>query len=337
MICPHCTQSVTYKERNYNICSKCNKEFAFDPKTHTLQLSDTYFSNVVKKLSNNDKLFFTPQQLQFALSQKKIKNSFSVYWLFIPAIITTIIAIVVSANFVFKDSINSLFAGGIIFSLWMIFIPLLRIYRKKNFSLPQSLVEFESNVLHRWKQIYGKYPDKLLVNYAAPGDFNSDLKGILICDNGEIGMCLRANHAARSLAIAADLNQLNDLLQKRGVQPIYVLHDASRDGYRFFEKLKQQFGPQTQVFDIGFRPQGVMKTNLMKFREPGTSHNFNSLTADENKWLNDGYYTPLFALRPEKLIQYVTKQLEHRSQALADNNAREKAQAIGFMTWVGEK
>ncbi len=337
MICPHCKQSVTYKERHYNICSNCNKEFAFEPKTHKLQLSDAYFSNVVKKLSNNDKLFFTPQQLQFALSQKKIKNSFSVYWLFIPAIITTIVAIVISANFVFVNSINSLFAGGIIFSLWMIFIPLLVRYRKMNFSLPQAFIEFESDVLHRWKQIYGKYPDKLLVNYSPPGDFNFDLKGVLICDQREIGRCLIANHAAKNLAIVADLNQLNDLLQKRGVLPIYVLHDASRDGYQFFEKLKQQFGQHTRVFDLGFRPQAVMKTNLLKFREPGTRQNFKSLTAEENKWLNDGYYTPLFALRPEKLIQYVTRQMENRSQAMADGNAREKAKAIGFMTWAGEK
>ncbi len=326
MICPHCTQSITYKERNYNVCSKCHKEFAFEPKTHSLQLSDAYFSNVVKKLSNNDKLFFTPQQLQFSLSRKKIKNSLSIYWLFIPASITIIIA-----SFIY-------FPIAIVLALfWFILIAALQIRSQKIISLPQDFSSFDYDVLNRWKAIYGKYPDKLIRNNSPPSDFNFDLKGVLLCEESETAMCLLTNHATKNLAVITNPNQLSELLQKHGALPIYVLHNASSAGYQFVEKIKQQFSKQTQIFDIGLRPQAVMKTNLMKFRETGSSTHFNSLKADENKWLKDGYYTPLFTLRPEKLIQYVTKQLESRAKFVVADKAEEKAKAIGFMTWAGEK
>ncbi len=326
MICPHCTQIIKYKERSNLICSKCRKEFAFEPKIHPLQLSDAYFSNVVSKLSKNDNLFFSSQQLQFALSRKKIKNSLSVFWLLIPAIITTIIA-----GFIYFPT------AILIFLFWTFLIIFLAIRAKKYISLPQDFAHFDSFVLDRWKAIYGKYPDKLILKNSIPDNFNPESKGILICQEDDIAMCLIANHAVKDLAIIANLNSLNNLLQKNGALPVYVLHNASSDGYQFFEKVKVKFSSRTKVFDIGLRPQTVIKSNLMKFREPIEISTFNNLTAEENQWLNAGYYTPLFTLRPEKLIQYVTKQIENRAKFIAAENIEEKAKAIGFMTWIGEK
>ena len=124
MQCPKCFADVKYKERSNNVCSKCYAHFAFEPKTHPLQLTDKYFLKVVEKLSNNDKLFFTPQQLQFAVSRKKLKSNSLVISLIIIAFVTTIVAIF----------IYPLAAIAVAF-IWIIVIIATTIYYKKNIYL----------------------------------------------------------------------------------------------------------------------------------------------------------------------------------------------------------
>ncbi len=326
MICPHCRVNVKYKERSNLICSKCQKIFAFEPKTHPLLLHDVLFKKIVNKLSKNNTLYFTPQQLQFAVSRKKIKNSLSTFWLIIPAIITSIIAGIIYFP-----------AAIIVILFWIVLIIFLAIRAKKYISLPQDFTHFNLFVLDRWKEIYGKYPDKLILKDTIFDKFDFELNGILICQESEIATCLTVNHATKNLAIITNYNLLNDLLRQHTTLPVFVLHDASSDGHQFYEKIKQRFSNQTKVFDIGLRPQTVLKSNLIKFRDKGKVNNFKHLTAEENIWLNDGYYTPLFTLRPEKLIQYVTKQIENRAKVVTTENIEEKAKSIGFMTWANEK
>lgn len=336
MICPHCNQSIKYKERNNNICSKCSKEFAFEPKTDSLQLSDVYFSNSVKKLSKDGKFFFTPQQLHFAVSRKKIRNNQSVYWMLIPLIIVTVVLSFIFGKAIFKDVANVIFAAGVFIVLWIILVSIYSRYRRKNVTLPQPFDEFEQTVLSRWRQIYGKFPNKMLVNNSLPNEFNFSPKGIIFCEDNETAMWLFANSAVPNFAIVANYSLLENLLKKYSGVPVFVLHNASIEGYQFFEKVKQQFGKQARIFDIGFRPQNVIKTNLMKFREKVSSANFSFLTSEENKWLNEGYYTPLFVMRPEKLIQYVNKKLEKRAKFAVADNSEAKAKSIGFMTWANK-
>ena len=119
MICPHCNQSIKYKERSNNTCSNCNKEFAFEPKTHPLLISDKYFSTVVEKLSYNGNLFYTSEQLHFAVSRKKIKSGSNIIGLIILAVITTFIALVISAVI---NPILMLFIPVGILLIWIIYI-----------------------------------------------------------------------------------------------------------------------------------------------------------------------------------------------------------------------
>lgn len=323
MICPYCSENIRYRERNNNVCSKCHKEFAFEPKTHPLLLSDLYFSNAVKRLSSYDKFFFTSEQLQFALSRKKMKNRLSPYLLIIPMLITTIIA-----------SVFYVSLGVLVFLGWSVFI-ILKIRSVKSISIPDA-GDFNYGVLGQWKSIYGKYPDKLILNNSVPNNPDFNAEGVLLCEDNQTAVCLLANQVAPSLTIITNENLLNNLLDKNKGLPIFVLHNASSNGYHFYEKVKQQFGTQTRVIDIGLRPQSVMNSKLMKFREKGEINNFNSLTTEENRWLNDGFYTPLFILKPEKLIQYITRQIARNKQFIPTENVEQKAKAIGFMTWAGD-
>lgn len=328
MLCPHCSQSLKYRERSGNTCSSCHKYFAFEPKTHPLQLSDTYFSKIVNKLSNRDKLFYTSQQLQFAVSRKKIKSKSSIVTLVFVAVITTIFAI-----FIFP------LAAIVVVLFWLVLIIGKIIYSKKYVSLPQTPQEFEGEVINYWKSAYKTCPSKLITKYKLHEDFNHNLNSILICEDYETAMCLSANEIDKKLhsAIVSNPNKITELLRKRRDLTVYVLHGASINGCEFFEKVKQQIGNQTRIIDIGLRPQAVMKSKLTHLREKsGMTANFNNLTSEENAWLNKGYYTPLFVLKPENLIKYVINQIARKSKTVITSNAEKTAKNIGFMTWVSE-
>ena len=328
MQCPKCFADVKYKERSNNECSKCYAHFAFEPKLHPLQLTDNYFSKVVAKLSNDDKLFFTPQQLQFAVSRKKLKSNSSITALIIIAVVTTIVAI-----FIYP------LAAIAVALIWIIVIIAKTIYYKKNIFLPQTIFEFQSSVIETWRAVYKKYPSKLILNNALLTHFNYDLNGILACDDVEAAMCLVANQTDKNLglAIVNNPNQIAELLQKHGKLPIFILHGASEEGYRLVEKIKQQFGTQTRVFDIGLRPQTIMKSNIPKLREKSDAiGNISGLTKEEMAWLNQGFYMPLFVFTPQKLIAFVTKRLGNKAKPIAIENPEAKAEAIGFMTWADE-
>lgn len=346
MQCPKCFADIKYKERSNNQCSKCNARFAFEPKTHPLKLTDTYFSKVVEKLDNNGKLFFTPQQLQFAVSRKKMKSAGWFIVLIIFAIVSTIIGCVVLFNIIaqvlsdFKQEalvIICLMLGISMILFWIGLIFAVKKFYKPVVSLPQSPVEFENRVLADWRGVYGKLPPKLVMNFPMQEIFH-DLKGILLCENRDAAMCLAANQVDKNLglAIVFQAQKAVELIQKHGKLPIYVLHDASIDGVYFSEKAKQQIGNQTPIIDIGLRPQNLLKSNFPKMRENGLNANhLSSLTAEEKDWLNKGYYVPLYVLRPEKLIQYVQKHIQKKDQ-LIEQTADKRAKSVGFMTWVGQ-
>lgn len=319
MICPHCRENVRYRERSNNTCLKCNKRFAFDPKTHPLLLSDSYFSNAIEKISSYNKFFFTKDQLRFILSKKKWKKTLSPYLLILPMIITTIIASIFYASL-----------GILVFLFWVIFL-IVKIRARKRISLPDA-GDFNYGVLGQWKSVYGNFPDKLILDYSVSNRIDPNAEGILLCEDDQTAVCLKANQVVPNLAIITNVDLLNDLLRKNNKLPVFVLHNASSNGYHFYEKVKQQFGSQTKVVDIGLRPQSIMN----KFWDVGENNDFSGLTAEENKWLSSGFYTPLFVLKPEKLIQYVTKQIQSRTKTGLAENVEQKARAVGFMTWAGE-
>jgi hypothetical protein len=344
MICPHCSASIRYRERSNQVCSKCYKAFAFEPKTHPLRISDNYFQSVVNKLNDNGKFYFTPQQLQFAVSRKAIKSTGWLTALSVFAVITTLLSI--GFSFALFKEIFSKSSQTVIFALcalavaavilfWVIVILVFKKLYKPFVTLPQSHIEFENGVLADWRRIYKKQPDKLAIKFPFQENFRNS-KAILLCQTDDAAMCLTANKINDELGIGIvfQLPKIADILQRYGKMPVYVLHDASIEGVAFFENAKQQIGQQGIVFDIGLRPQIMLKSNYPKMREKGANTNFrNGLTAEEKDWLNQGYSVPLYVLRPEKLIQHVRKHIEKRGKMIEQTTER-RAKSIGFMTWV---
>jgi hypothetical protein len=328
MICPRCSQSITYKERNNNQCSKCYKEFAFEPKTHPLLLTDKYFLKTVEKLSDNGKYSYTPDQLQMALSRKKLKGKGAMVVIVILAIVTSIIAGVV-------------FAPLLIFAIpfWIVVIVAQQFYFRKFVAPPQTFPEFDRSVIYRWKEVYGEFPKNMIVgNPSLKHQTRDPLRGILFCETRDTANCVVANQLNLKLGLAVFTDASSDPVQMRADLPVYVLHDAGGEGYEFLEKIRQHFGVGRQIIDLGLRPRSVMNSKLLRFRQQSyTRNDFSGLTPAEVKWLYQGYYTPLAVLRPAQLFHYLTKQIERRSKQAAVETPEKAAQAVGFMTWVGEK
>ncbi len=327
MICPHCSLSIKYRERSNKKCSKCGKALAFEPKSHSLRLTDIYFKKTVEKLGNKGTLYFTPEQLLFALSRKKMKSKVSIVGLIIFAVVTCLIGF-----FVYSPVLLA------VVPFWIIWIFAATFYFNKYISLPITLTEFHREVLNSWKSTYRNYPPNLLLESLPPKEFPPVLEGILICEDNAALICLAANHTAEdlNLALISTPKAASEIIAKHGILPIYVLHDASLQGIGFLEKVKRYFSSKAKVIDLGLRPQAVIKSKLPKLREKNTqTNNFKDLTAEENNWLNEGWHTPLFVLKPEKLIQYVSRQIGRKTPKTA--NAENQAKAVGFMTWVGEK
>ena len=69
MTCPHCSASLTRKQRAGLTCDLCKKEFAFDPKDHTLGLHDLRFRRATERLGVNGTKY-TASQLRLTLTRK---------------------------------------------------------------------------------------------------------------------------------------------------------------------------------------------------------------------------------------------------------------------------
>lgn len=300
MKCPNCFADIKYKERSNNQCLKCNGTFVFEPKTHPLGLTDGYFSRTVDKLSDNGEIYFTLEQFHFALNRKKIRQSDLTVLLIIFAIITS-----VSAFFIF--SVAAIF----VVLFWTCFFIYRFFYKVKIVSLQQTLTEFKDDVLQPWKKAHKNLPSNLVMKQLEGDNLKDKLRGFLLCDTNSTATFLIANKMEKSLGLSVSNDVDFPRRKHRTDLPIFVLHDASRAGFDFVEQIKRIYENDREIFDIGLRPNDAKVFELPVLRQKSTSQtNVIELTIEENKWLNQGFYTPLFVLKPSHLLEFVTDKIE---------------------------
>lgn len=354
MICPHCNQNVLYKERSGKKCSKCSREFAFEPKTDSLGLHDVRFRKAIAKLSADGKVHFTAGQLQHFLSRKKIKNSFSQTRGFL--IFAAIVAVVVNILLAVFSSFSGFLLLALVVAIVSVVILSVVWRTEGNLSLPVGEAEFETNVLRRWQSIYRQLPPTLVTKNLLPNQSVAEnARGALVCSEPEILSCLTANRTAENLGLillnpyTSEPDKL-DFVRRRRELPVFVLHDASAEGCSLKDAfVRKQLGNDRsrRVYDVGLRPKTAIKFNLMRLREKKSSvslPNLPELAQEEIAWLNAGNYTPLLALTPTQLTKLVTNAVTSRSRTVATpiaaktdaQNEQNAAQAVGFMTWLGK-
>lgn len=308
MQCPNCFVNIRYSERRYNQCLKCNGTYVFEPKTHPLGLTDTFFSRTVDKLSDNGKYFFTPEQFHFSLNRKQIRQNNSLVIYGFIAVFTLVAA-----------RVNSWNAAFIVAFFWICFFAYRIFFAAKTVSLKHEFHEFNYDVLQPWKSVHKKLPSHLIMHEPKKEDLKKNLRGFIVCDSQSMADFLIANKLEKNLNVSALNNVSFPKITHHRDLPVFILHDASFEGYKFVAEIERLYGNEQKIFDLGLRPFDVKEMELAIFRKKVLiAENFNDLTNAENKWLAKGFYTPLFVMKPSHLLDFISNKIE-RKFAEAEN------------------
>ncbi len=251
-----------------------------------------------------------------------------------------------------------------------------------------SLPEFQHDVLGRWEQIYPGNLERLirpdLLAHLPDSPPASRMRGALVCDQRDILNFLQANRVPARLGLAllplkepfsATQQAALDRLRSQPDLPVLVLHDASPTGWLlpYIVTRALQLSADQHVIDVGIKLADAMaqkmptlrknlsdaqlkqlKTHVpasvpMPHADETTQH---SLSTEEFEWLAKGWYTPLVALNPGKLIRMVARTARQHCPAPArqpvrgarpratpvvdaEQQAQIHARAVGFMSWPG--
>lgn len=302
MKCPNCLAEIKYKERSNNQCTKCRGTFVFEPKAHPLGLTDTYFSKIIDKLSANGTIFFTLDQLRFAANRKRMRQSGADGGFAVIAVVSMIAAVLTGWKI----------AAGV-FLFWLCFFVYRVFFTTRTVSLKQSETEFRLFVLEPWERVHRDSLSHLIRKNLEGDALKKDLRGFLLCDSRELMNFLIANDAEKNLGLNVSTDLQLPKIKNRLDLPIFVLHDASIDGCKFFEKAESLYEQNAEIFDIGLRPRDVEQFELPVFREKNPANvTLKRLTEKENIWLNKGFYAPLFVLKPAQLIRFVNEKIERK-------------------------
>ncbi len=72
MKCINCGTDNNLKDRtaNQGQCKQCQHQFAFEPTSASIKITDGMFAKFITTISANDTLFFTPKQLYYFLDSR---------------------------------------------------------------------------------------------------------------------------------------------------------------------------------------------------------------------------------------------------------------------------
>lgn len=347
MICPHCNQNITYRQRGNRRCGLCKQEFALEPRTLPLRLHDLRFKKLVAKFSDNGRLFYTASQLHHYLSRKAVaeQKPCSIGYAIAPA---AVIGLFVSLALSIKV--------GLVLALLSLGIGW-RYIRPFRPQLPMKAAQFSEKVIERWRSLYDK-PTGLLeeVELARLSDeagATTQLQAVLTCSQRDILNCLRANGIPATLGLGllptgppytpAEITVL-EVLRAQPHLPLLVLHDASPAGCLLVRDLPRKLGLNAnhRIIDVGIRPLQAITHKMMRLGVDPPVELLNKLrqqrllSSEELAWLEKGFYTPILALSPAQLIRIVTRVVKHttaKRSADLEQEAQARAHAIGFMSW----
>jgi hypothetical protein len=118
--------------------------------------------------------------------------------------------------------------------------------------------------------------------------------------------------------------------------PVIVLHDASLQGSLFADYARGTLGPR--AFLAGLAPRTVLASRSpLRLREDAPPPEDlarlgrDSLTQEEIDWLAEGWWSPIAAIPPARLLSAVDRAVQ-QIEEMSDPDRR-RAQAVGFLTW----
>lgn len=335
MICPHCSQNLLRRERGDRRCSKCRRVFALEPKESVLGLHDIRVRKLAERLGDGRNLRYTTPQLWYAASRRKLPDLRAKYLgrrflLSVPIGIAT-----------FVLALTGLFPVLVVIGVGigaLILVNLLltalrpRYLRRAPVRMPVPYDRFHKEVVGRWLQVYG-YPPPGSVNERAdmPPPPASPRIAVL-CSDRHVLTCLSANNVSQTWGMALS-NRIDRLPPS---VPVLVLHDASVPGIAFASEARAALG--SRAVPVGLAPRALIgkpKALCLRDGQPSVTDvsrlRGEPLSEAETAWLADGWWSPLAAVPPAKLLAALDSAMRRVEEA--SDPDRQRARAVGFLTW----
>jgi hypothetical protein len=327
MICPNCGASLLRRQRSRRRCSRCRREFALEPKENPFQLHDLRLRRLAEGLSDAGALRYTETQLWYAAGRKALQARTSALT---PG---RVVAVLVAGGV--SMAIVSAVAGpawAIIDAALVVAVIAVWVSRRRRARMPMPLARFHTMILGRWTRRYGSPPLGLIDGPVVPQPAPR-ATAALLCTDDSTARCLYANGVPERYGVwlTSSVQGLPPAV------PVLVLHDASIPGCLLVAEARRAAG--SRVVDLGVRPRSVMTASgAIRLREAPRDlpadeelRLFTGLAEQEVSWLEKGWWSPLAAVGPARLMSLVAAAVD-RIDAGRDPDRR-AARAVGFLTW----
>ncbi|MFJ4788298.1 hypothetical protein [Streptomyces sp. NPDC088794] len=339
MICPHCEQSLLRKERPGNVCGKCGRRYALDPKTNPLKLNDLRVRRIVLKLGQEGQVPCTPGQLWYALSRKTLRSTRVETGCIVALAVVGFFLGIIGLS---SDTGGFAVVGGLslLAALGLVVAAVAGVGRGR----PRLAREaFRTGPMAEWQSVYGALPDGMVDDRTHPattpqvGAAVGPSDGIvLVCPDRSVAAFLDAAGLTARYGVTLVAEPYS--LPAAPDRTLLVLHDADAQGLLLTHQIRSAL-PAGRVVDIGL-PLGAVQglTRAVPVRgEAPEAWVMEQLAAKREfspaqlKWLRKGWGFPLVGVPPAKLLAVVSRAVE-RAHA-TDDPVRRRAAAVGFLTW----
>ena len=334
MTCIHCLTDNKYKDRSSGKCSKCNHEFAFEPKEGA-PLTDSAFSRMIDVVSSGGTVRFHFDHLYYQICRAKFKGRWrqvgiGLMWLVLAAPIALALSLFYRQMLGWAAVVAGL-AGLALFEGYGI--------TRKWLTSPQT-VQLDAlkirRMLDRWIHVHGRPegfigPKQMATTDKKKRQLNAELHKealdysfdrAVICDRPETVDVLLANkfHFENNCAILGVDNyppQVFDtvckMLRSNPKLTVLVIHDATAQGCALAHKLRNDgnwFAPGVRIVDVGLRPAHArfFRGQVVDQQRSAAEVLLPGISAEEALWLQR-YSLALAAMRPEQLIKRLFRAL----------------------------
>ncbi|MFJ2055956.1 hypothetical protein ACIOMM_08440 [Streptomyces sp. NPDC087908] len=347
MICPHCAEQLTARQRTGQQCALCRHRFALEPRVHGRGMHDLRIRRIAERATDGGRLKVTVTQLWYLCrtssyvwdAQPARGIRAGVRWavalgLALPAlavglrvqgwaaalgVTVTVIAVVVASSLRHRPASAA------------------------RWSVSPTESVFRQLMTGPWQRTYGELPPGVVDDGPRATEPRASAierpRAVLLCTDHAVAVFLRANDVPKRLRVrlVESPPQIAHLADVPAGLPVVVLHDASALG-ALLAPLLRLARPGTVVVDAGLPVTAVRTRRGAVHRVSDTSvdaadlRSVAGLSEADAVWLAGGRWSPLAAVPPRRLEWAVTAAV---ARALAARPA-ELRSTDGFLTWPAE-